>query len=195
MGVNARGWQQRQGSILSANELGNGTIQLLFENEDRAIHLGLDINNAWINESWNETKLIRQTFQLQGSGSISMELNDELNAFRVNGTVREATYIRVLEDGVVSEHLFSEANGSIHMNSNESERIGLDGEVSLLRFEVIDIDGERIKQDLWIEARASALIEFGSDMIEFELDEFIFRDLGKFLEDPTAPQISWRWKV
>lgn len=176
VGVHARGWQQRQGSMLSANELGNGTIQLLFENEDRAIHLGLDINNAWINESWNETKLIRQTFQLQGSGSISIELNDELNAFRVNGTVREATYIRVLEDGVVSEHLFLEANGSIHMNSNESERIGLDGEVSLLRFEVIDIDGERIKQDLWIEARASALIEFGSDMIEFELDEFIFRE-------------------
>ena len=174
--VNARGWQQRQQSILNANELGNGTIQLLFENDGRSIELGLEITNAWINESWSESELLRQNFQLRGSGIISVTLDDGLNGISVNGTVNDASYTRSLENGVVSEHLILEANGSITLNSDEDGRLDLDGEVSLLRFEVMDIAGRRVKQDLWIEARASALIEFGSDNIDFELDEFIFRE-------------------
>ena len=174
--VNARGWQQRQQSILNANELGNGTIQLLFENDGRSIELGLEITNAWINESWSESELLRQNFQLRGSGIISVTLDDGLNGISVNGTVNDASYTRSLENGVVSEHLILEANGSITLNSDEDGRLDLDGEVSLLRFEVMDIAGRRVKQDLWIEAMASALIEFGSDNIDFELDEFIFRE-------------------
>ncbi len=174
--VNARGWQQRQQSILDANELGNGTIQLLFENEGRSIELGLEITNAWMNESWDGTELLRQTFQLRGYGVISVSIDDGMNGISVNGTVSDASYTRSLENGVVSEHLILEANGSISLNSDEDGRTDLDGEVSLLRFEVIDIAGQRVKQDLWIEARASALIEFGSDNIDFELDEFIFRE-------------------
>ena len=174
--VNARGWQQRQQSILNANELGNGTIQLLFENDGRSIEVGLEITNAWINESWSESKLLRQDFQLRGFGIITVNLDDGLNGISVNGTVSDASYTRSLENGVVSEHLILEANGSITLNSDEDGRLDLDGEVSLLRFEVMDIAGQRVKQDLWIEARASALIEFGSDNIDFELDEFIFRE-------------------
>ena len=174
--VNARGWQQRQQSILNANELGNGTIQLLFENDGRSIEVGLEITNAWINESWSESDLLRQDFQLRGFGIISVNLDDGLNGISVNGTVSDASYTRSLENGVVSEHLILEANGSITLNSDEDGRLDLDGEVSLLRFEVMDIAGQRVKQDLWIEARASALIEFGSDNIDFELDEFIFRE-------------------
>lgn len=174
--VNARGWQQRQQSILNANELGNGTIQLLFENDGRSIELGLEITNAWINESWSESELLRQDFQLRGSGVIFVTLDDGLNGISVNGTVSDASYTRSLENGVVSEHLILEANGSISLNSDEDGRLDLDGEVSLLRFEVMDIAGQRVKQDLWIEAMASALIEFGSDNIDFELDEFIFRE-------------------
>ena len=174
--VNARGWQQRQQSILNANELGNGTIQLLFENDGRSIELGLEITNAWINESWSESELLRQDFQLRGSGIIFVTLDDGLNGISVNGTVSDASYTRSLENGVVSEHLILEANGSISLNSDEDGRLDLDGEVSLLRFEVMDIAGQRVKQDLWIEAMASALIEFGSDNIDFELDEFIFRE-------------------
>ena len=174
--VNARGWQQRQQSILNANELGNGTIQLLFENDGRSIEVGLEITNAWINESWSESELLRQDFQLRGFGIISVNLDDGLNGISVNGTVSDASYTRSLENGVVSEHLILEANGSITLNSDEDGRLDLDGEVSLLRFEVMDIAGQRVKQDLWIEARASALIEFGSDNIDFELDEFIFRE-------------------
>tara|TARA_B100000683_G_scaffold277946_1_gene341154 strand:- start:12115 stop:15123 length:3009 start_codon:yes stop_codon:yes gene_type:complete len=174
--VNARGWQQRQQSILNANELGNGTIELLFENDGRSIELGLEITNAWINESWSESELLRQDFQLRGSGIIFVTLDDGLNGISVNGTVSDASYTRSLENGVVSEHLILEANGSISLNSDEDGRLDLDGEVSLLRFEVMDIAGQRVKQDLWIEAMASALIEFGSDNIDFELDEFIFRE-------------------
>ena len=174
--VNARGWQERQQSILNANELGNGTIQLLFENDGRSIEVGLEITNAWINESWSESELLRQDFQLRGFGIISVNLDDGLNGISVNGTVSDASYTRSLENGVVSEHLILEANGSITLNSDEDGRLDLDGEVSLLRFEVMDIAGQRVKQDLWIEARASALIEFGSDNIDFELDEFIFRE-------------------
>ena len=174
--VNARGWQQRQQSILNANELGNGTIQLLFENDGRSIELGLEITNAWINESWSESQLLRQNFQLRGSGIMSVTLDDGLNGISVNGTVSDASYTRSLENGVVSEHLILEANGSITLNSDEDGRLDLDGEVSLLRFEVMDVAGQRVKQDLWIEAMASALIEFGSDNFDFELDEFIFRE-------------------
>ena len=137
--MNARGWQQRQQSILNANELGNGTIQLLFENDGRSIELGLEITNAWINESWSESELLRQNFQLRGSGIISVTLDDGLNGISVNGTVSDASYTRSLENGVVSEHLILEANGSITLNSDEDGRLDLDGEVSLLRFEVMDL--------------------------------------------------------
>ncbi|MBH33759.1 MAG: hypothetical protein CMB75_05145, partial [Euryarchaeota archaeon] len=39
-----------------------------------------------------------------------------------------------------------------------------------------DVDGERVFQDIWIEAMATALIEFDSDRINFELDEFVLRE-------------------
>ena len=100
--MNARGWQQRQQSILDANELGNGTIQLLFENEGRSIELGLEITNAWMNESWDGTELLRQTFQLRGYGIISVSIDDGMNGISVNGTVSDASYTRSLENGVVS---------------------------------------------------------------------------------------------
>ena len=51
-----------------------------------------------------------------------------------------------LKNGVVSEHLILEANGSTSLNSDEDGRLDLDGEVSLLRFEVMDIAGQ-VKQD------------------------------------------------
>ena len=110
-----------------------------------------------MNESWDGTELLRQTFQLRGYGIISVSIDDGMNGISVNGTVSDASYTRSLENGVVSEHLILEANGSISLNSDEDGRTDLDGEVSLLRFEVIDIAGQRVKQDLWIEARASAV--------------------------------------
>ena len=62
------------------------------------------------------------------------------------------------------------------MNSNEEGSLDVSGDISLLRYETTDVGGERVFQDIWIEAMATALIEFDSDRIEFELDEFIFRE-------------------
>ncbi len=176
LAVIARGWQERQGETLEANELGNGSINLNLDDENRQIDVDLNITKAWLNETWNGSNLIRQTFELTGSGNIHLQLDDGLSGIDAEGTVRAAKYERILQGGVVSENLELEANGTLFLNSDEDGRTDLTGEISLLRFETSDIDGQRVLQDIWIEATASAIIEFGSDKIEFELNEFIFRE-------------------
>ena len=176
LSVSGRGWQQRSDSILEASELGNGTIRLILNDQDREIDVNLDIQKAWLNESWNGTGLSSQEFQLEGSGTIRMILFDGLEGISVDGTVRDAKFIRTLENGRVTEHLEIEANGSLVLNSNEEGSLDISGDISLLRYETTDVDGERVFQDIWIEAMATALIEFDSDRINFELDEFILRE-------------------
>ena len=176
LSVNGRGWQQRSDLNLEANELGNGTVRLMLYDQDREIDVNLDVHRAWLNESWDGTDLSSQEFQLEGSGTIRMSLYDGLEGIAANGTVREARFTRTLENGIVTEHLELEANGSLILNSNEEGSLDVSGDISLLRYETTDVGGERVFQDIWIEAMATALIEFDSDRIEFELDEFIFRE-------------------
>ena len=176
LSVTGRGWQQRSDLNLEANELGNGTIRLMLNDQDREIDVKLDIQRAWLNESWNGTELSSQKFQLEGSGTIRMILYDGMEGISVDGTVREAKFTRILENGIVTEQLELEANGSLVLNSNEEGSLDISGEISLLRYQTIDVDGERVFQDIWIEAMATAMIEFDSDRINFELDEFILRE-------------------
>ena len=165
MSVTGRGWQQRSDLNLEANELGNGTIRLMLNDQDREIDVKLDIQRAWLNESWNGTELSSQEFQLEGSGTIRMILYDGMEGISVDGTVREAKFTRILENGIVTEQLELEANGSLVLNSNEEGSLDISGEISLLRYQTIDVDGERVFQDIWIEAMATAMIEFDSDRI------------------------------
>ena len=176
LSVTGRGWQQRSDLNLEANELGNGTIRLMLNDQDREIDINLDIQRAWLNESWNGTDLSSQEFQLEGSGTIRMSLYDGLEGISADGTVKEARFTRTLENGIVTEHLELEANGSLALNSNEEGSLDISGDMSLLRYETTDVDGERVFQDIWVEAMATALIEFESDRIDFQLDEFILRE-------------------
>ena len=173
-----RGWQKRTGSILESNELGNGTLFLDMSNESEGAVIDLELDMIWLNESYDGTELMRQDFEMMGSGGLVINTADGGGeGTTINADVNEAYVLRSYQDGKVTERMMAEGDGWISINEGDNESSGgVYGEVFLLYFEIWDEDGFRRLQDLQVEANASARISVAGDFFSFKLDELIFRE-------------------
>ncbi len=172
-----RGWQKRTGSLLESNELGNGTLLLDMSNESEGALIDLKLDRIWLNESYDGTELMRQDFEMIGSGGLAINTDDGDEGTTINADVNDAYVLRSYQDGKVTERMMFEGNGSISIDGGDNESSGgVYGEVFLLYFETWDEDGFRRLQDLQVEANASARISAAGELFSFELDELIFRE-------------------
>ena len=172
-----RGWQKRTGSILESNELGNGSLSLDMSNGSNGADIDLELDRIWLNETYLDTDLVSQNFEMSGSGEISIATEDSQEGAVIDAEVNDAYVIRTLQDGEVTERMRFQGDGWISINGGDNDSSGgVYGEVFLLYFETWDEDGFRRLQDLQVEANATARISAVGEFFSFDLDELIFRE-------------------
>jgi len=170
-----RGWQKRTASLMESNELGNGSIILDISDGSNVGELNLDLEKIWLNETYDGLELLKQEFEMFGSGSIILT-NDADNELFIEAQIRDAYILRSLSGDTLTERISIEGSGFISLNegSNTSSQGGF-GEVSLFYYETWDEDGVRRLQDTQLEANMTLRINAGGTF-SFDLDDFFFRD-------------------
>ncbi len=170
---NGRGWQERQGDILHAWELGDGivTINEVGENETTWINLTLD--EIWRNETTVDGVLQAQYFNAQGWGDLVVEFSDdEMDSMRVTAAVSNAQFNRSTVDGIISEGTKLEATGYLNAsNEDEDGELWMNGTVSILYFERYEVDGV-IEYDLvQFEGYADMQMVDGENRFDIDISE------------------------
>jgi hypothetical protein len=167
------GWQQRIGEVLNSYELGNGTLTTSENTENSTTIFDLDFESFWKNETVTSGVLTSQVIQARGTGDIILQLEEDGLVTTVNGTVVDALLNRSNIDNVVTERLRLEAFGSLLVDGeDDGARFDVDGEISLLLLETIDIDGVRVLEHTQIEATADMLLTDDGSEFNLELDQF-----------------------
>jgi hypothetical protein len=167
------GWQQRIGEVLNSYELGNGTLKTSENTENSTTIFDLDFESFWKNETVTSGVLTSQVIQARGTGDIILQLEEDGLVTTVNGTVVDALLNRSNIDNVVTERLRLEAFGSLLVDGeDDGARFDVDGEISLLLLETIDIDGVRVLEHTQIEATADMLLTDDGSEFNLELDQF-----------------------
>ena len=167
------GWQQRVGEVLSAYELGNGTLLTSETTGNSTTELSLDFESFWKNETVTSGVLTSQVIQAKGSGDILLQLEEDGLVTTINATVVDALLNRSNIDNVVSERLRLEAFGSLLVNGEEDGgQFDVDGDISLLLLETTDVDGVRVLQHTQIEAAADMLLSDEGSEFNLQLDQF-----------------------
>ena len=186
------GWQERVGESLTAWELGDGRLVMLETADNSTIDLDLVLDRVWRNESSTAGVLQASVFDASGFGTLT--LIDDIDGARteVAATVSEATLNRSVIDGLVSERLRIEANGSLDVHTidaNESEgSLDIEGTVAVLVLELWDEDGVRRIDHQQIEATADfTLIEDGTRM---DLDLEAFQSLQRWEDGVRVDQLE-----
>ena len=186
------GWQERVGEQLEAWELGDGRLVLLETADNSTIDLDLVLDRVWRNESSTAGVLQASVFDAQGFGTLT--LIDDIDGARteVAASVTEATLNRSIIEGIVSERLRIEANGTLDVHTiedNESEgSLDIDGTVAVLVLELWDEDGVRRLDHQQIEAVADfTLIEDGTRM---DLDLEAFQSLQRWEDGVRVNQLE-----
>ena len=186
------GWQERVGEQLEAWELGDGRLVLLETADNSTIDLDLVLDRVWRNESSTAGVLQASVFDAQGFGTLT--LIDDIDGARteVAASVTEATLNRSIIEGIVSERLRIEANGTLDVHTvedNESEgSLDIDGTVAVLVLELWDEDGVRRLDHQQIEAVADfTLIEDGTRM---DLDLEAFQSLQRWEDGVRVNQLD-----
>ena len=186
------GWQERVGDQLEAWELGDGRLVLLETADNSTIDLDLVLDRVWRNESSTAGVLQASVFDAQGFGTLT--LIDDIDGARteVAASVTEATLNRSVIEGIVSERLRIEANGTLDVHTiedNESEgSLDIDGTVAVLVLELWDEDGVRRLDHQQIEAVAEfTLIEDGTRM---DLDLEAFQSLQRWEDGVRVNQLE-----
>jgi len=172
-----RGWQRRVGNILESNELGNGSLFLDLTNGSEGPVVDLELDRIWLNETYEGTELVRQDFEMSGTGALFLVSGQEGGGITIDARVSDAYILRSFQEGEVSERMRFQGDGWISLNGGDNESSGgAFGEVFLLYFETWDDDGFRRLQDIQIEANASMRISGWQESFSFELEELIFRE-------------------
>ena len=186
------GWQERVGETLTAWELGDGRLVMLETADNSTIDLNLILDRVWRNESSTAGVLQASVFDASGFGTLT--LIDDIDGARteVAATVSEATLNRSVVNGLVSERLRIEANGSLDVHSiedNGSEgSLDIEGTVAVLVLELWDEDGVRRIDHQQIEATADfTLIEDGTRM---DLDLEAFQSLQRWEDGVRVDQLE-----
>jgi hypothetical protein len=172
-----RGWQKRSGTELTASELGNGSLILDLDTGGEQTYLSLELDRVWLNETYDGTELIRQDFEMHGTGSLLFDSTSGESNISIEANVYDAYILRSWENGIMTERLRLEANGRLTFDggSNNSSTGGF-GELSVFYFETWDENGIRRLSDRQIEAAMTLRIQSGEDTFSFELDEFKIRE-------------------
>ncbi len=167
------GWQQRIGEVLNSYELGNGTLTTSETTDNSTTILDLDFESFWKNETVTSGVLSSQVIQAQGSGDIILQLEEDGLITTINGTVVDALLNRSNIDGTVTERLRLEAFGALLIGGEDDEaQVDVNGDISLLLLETIDIDGVRVLEHTQIEATADMLLTDDGSEFSLQLDQF-----------------------
>ena len=75
-----QGWQQRDGSLLTSNELGSGNISIITDDGETRTETELELSRVWLNETMTDTVLNEQTFEMYGNGSTTFILIDDVGS-------------------------------------------------------------------------------------------------------------------
>ncbi|MDP6865379.1 MAG: hypothetical protein QGG62_00395, partial [Candidatus Poseidoniaceae archaeon] len=167
------GWQQRIGEVLNSYELGSGTLLTSEVTDTSTTELALDFESFWKNETVTSGVLTSQVIQARGSGDILLQLEEDGLVTTINATVVDALLNRSNIENVVTERLRLEAFGALLVNGEEDDaQFNVDGEISLLLLETIDIDGVRVLEHTQIEATADMLLTDEGSEFSLQLDQF-----------------------
>tara|TARA_B100000214_G_scaffold231396_2_gene168758 strand:- start:38540 stop:41497 length:2958 start_codon:yes stop_codon:yes gene_type:complete len=172
-----RGWQKRQGEVLTASELGNGSLFLNADTGNEQIILSLDLDRVWMNETHEGNEITSQIFEMRGVGQLQFDSNSEDDDISVEAIVNDAYILRSWQNGILTERIRIDATGHLSFNggSNNSSE-GAFGELSVFYFETWDEDGVRRLSDNQIEANMTVRIQSVDEVFSFELDEFRSRE-------------------
>ena len=170
-----QGWQQRIGETLVANELGNGTLDITENSADGTMTLDLILAAIWRNETTFDGILDRQEFEATGSGNMVLINIEEDTVTTVNATVTDALFNRTYAGGSHTEHIRLEALGELNVSEDSEGDNGtwIDGDLSLLLVETIDVDGTRIFSLIQFEATAEMKMIDGGQRFDLEVEELI----------------------
>ena len=175
LSFNGRGWQKRTGSLMESNELGNGSIILDISDGSNIGKLDLDLNKVWLNETYDGLELLKQEFEMIGSGSIILTTQGE-DELSIEAQINDAYILRSLTGNKLTERISIEGSGWLSFNggSNDSQQGGF-GEISVFYYETLDENGVRRLQDTQLEANLTLRVNAG-DVFSFDLDDFFFRE-------------------
>ena len=169
-----QGWQKRTGSILVANELGNGTLLLNESNDDGNVLFNLNLDSVWRNETTIDGILTESEFEMKGDGTVSLYDNSDGDMY-VNVTVLDALINRSMTSGMVSEEFSISGFGELSMNQEEEDSsMSLEGAISLFKLEYYDVNGVRINNYNDIIATAQMEQHEGDNHIYLEVNELRF---------------------
>ena len=169
-----QGWQKRTGTILEANELGNGTLILNESTNDGNVLFNLDLDSVWRNETTINGILTDSEFEMKGNGSVSLYDNKDGDMY-VNITVLNALINRSMYSGIVSENFSVEGFGELNMYQEEDgSKIDMQGTISLFKLEYYDVNGLRIKNSNDIIATAEMEQIDGDNRIFLEVNQLRF---------------------
>ena len=170
-----QGWQQRIGDTLVANELGNGTLKITENSDNGTMTLDLILASIWRNETTIDGILDRQEFEAIGMGNMLLINVEDETVTTVNASVTDALFNRTYAGGSHTEHIKLEALGELNVSEDLGENNGtwIDGDLSLLLVETIDVDGTRIFSLLHLEATAEMKMVDGDQRFDMEVEELI----------------------
>ena len=167
------GWQQRIGEVLNSYELGNGTLFTSEITENSTTELSLNFESFWKNETVTSGVLTSQVIQARGNGDILLQLEEDGLVTSINATVVDALLNRSNVDNVSTERLRLEAFGALLVAGQEDDaEFDVDGDISLLLLETIDIDGIRVLEHTQFEATADMLLRDDGSEFNLQLDQF-----------------------
>ena len=139
------GWQQRIGEVLNSYELGNGTLFTSEITENSTTELSLNFESFWKNETVTSGVLTSQVIQARGNGDILLQLEEDGLVTSINATVVDALLNRSNIENVATERLRLEAFGALLVSGQEDDaEFDVNGDISLLLLETIDIDGVHV---------------------------------------------------
>ena len=169
-----RGWQKRTGDILESNELGNGSLFLNINSDIQNTLIDLNLDKVWLNETFEKTTLIKQDFEMSGSGLISLD-SPNGEGLIVNSNIYEAYVNRSYFDGKMSERISLNGDGNFSLDGGDSESEGgFFGNIHVFEFETWDFDGYRRLQNTKLVGNSTARLTGASEAFSFNLDDFIY---------------------
>lgn len=170
-----RGWQRRSGLVLTANELGNGTLMLVETTDAGRLALDLELTRVWRNLTASGALVTNERFEMDGEGSMVLVTDDGAGVQLIADVeVVSARLNRSLVNGVVSEGFALEGVGNLTGNQdNEDGQVTIDGDVSLLRQETWDVGGVRMLDFSELQATADMAIDDGDTRFDLDVNELI----------------------
>ncbi len=173
-----RGWQQRVGTLLESNELGEGLLTIVTDDGATEMEIQLLLDRVWLNETADGGELTSQVFEMFGNGSMIFVSTDELGvATNLTLNVTNSYIIRSLDHGATAESMRIEASGQMATEgNNDNESINLNGDVSLFLLETEHENGSRTLQFFEFQAMADLTMESDDFRFDIDLEEFLMRE-------------------